>query len=177
MSGRFGDAVSRRGSCGRGDPLHIAFASAHGLVPGQAVTAGGEIRFAAAIVDVKRSSLTRHSQLPRRESQTGPTVTYQPANDLSSVTIFDYWSPATSVQRILSGAAVDELKVDVNGDFHEFVFSGQARDLVDNSSFESGQCGLSAFLQSHRSRATPTQLCRGTSVRCGWEALPIGSSH
>jgi hypothetical protein len=70
---------------------------------------------------------------------------YQTAEALSSVTLFDYWSPSTAVQRILAGMAVDTLSIKLNGDFHEFNFSGQAQDLVDTSSFESGQFGLSAF--------------------------------
>jgi hypothetical protein len=41
--------------------------------------------------------------------------------------------------------AIDTLSIKVNGDFHEFDFSGQAQDLVDTASFASGQFGLSAF--------------------------------
>jgi hypothetical protein len=41
--------------------------------------------------------------------------------------------------------AVDTLSIKVNGDFHEFDFSGQAQDVVDTTSFESGQCQMPAF--------------------------------
>ena len=70
---------------------------------------------------------------------------YQPAESLSSVTLFDYWSPQSSVQRVVAGMAIDTVSIKVNGDFHEFDFSGQAQDLVDTASFESGQFGLSTF--------------------------------
>jgi hypothetical protein len=40
---------------------------------------------------------------------------------------------------------LDQLTVKINGDFHEFDFSGQAQDVVDSSSFQNGQCGLSTF--------------------------------
>jgi hypothetical protein len=70
---------------------------------------------------------------------------YSTAESLSSLTLFDYWSPSTSVQRVLAGMAVDTLSIKLNGDFHEFDFSGQAQDLVDTSSFVSGQFGLTAF--------------------------------
>jgi len=124
----------------------IGFTGPHGLVPGQAVTSGGEIRFAAAIVDSQTVQLNApFSAAPSGGSQTGITATLQPSSNLSSVTVFDYWSPGTSVQRILPGAAVDTVTVSVNGDFHEFVFAGQAQDLVDSSSFGGGQGGLSAF--------------------------------
>ena len=65
--------------------------------------------------------------------------------ELPSVTVFDYWSPSSAVQRLLSGAAVDQMQVQVNGDFHEIWFSGVARDLVDNSGSLSGLDLLTAF--------------------------------
>jgi hypothetical protein len=128
------------------NPSTISFASPHGLVPGQAVTSGGEIRFAAAIVDSQTIQVNApFSATLTAGSQTGATAGVQPASNLSSVTIFDYWSPGTAVQRILPGAAVDTFTISVNGDFQEFVFSGQAQDLLDSSSFGAGQAGLSAF--------------------------------
>jgi hypothetical protein len=128
------------------NPSQIAFAAPHGLAPGQAVTSGGDIRFVAAIVDSQTIQLNApFTVAPSANSQTGPTATYQPATNLQSITLFDYWNPATAVQRVLAGAAIDALTVKVNGDFHQFNFSGQARDLVDSSSFETGQCGLASF--------------------------------
>ncbi|HYL37176.1 MAG TPA: hypothetical protein VEV17_14765 [Bryobacteraceae bacterium] len=128
------------------DPGKLAFTLPHGLMPGRAVISGSEIRFASAIIDDHTVQLNAPFTVsPAANSQSGPTAAFQPATTLGSVTIFDYWSPATSVQRILSGAAVDSLTLAVNGDFHEFIFSGPARDLVDSSSFQSGQCGLTAF--------------------------------
>ncbi len=128
------------------DPSRIAFTTPHGLTPGQAVTNGGEIRFAAAIVDDHRILLNApFTESPAAGSLVGRSAVYTPARDLKSVTIFDYWSPGTSVQRILCGAALDRLTVKVNGDFHEFSFAGMGRDLVDSSSFEGGQSGLTAF--------------------------------
>ena len=46
---------------------------------------------------------------------------------------------------MISGAAVDEFQVKVNGDYHEFAFSGPARDVIDLDSFADGQGGLSSF--------------------------------
>jgi hypothetical protein len=61
------------------------------------------------------------------------------------VSIFDYWSPATAVQRLLCGAGVDQMYIVVNGDYHEFHFKGIAKDLVDSASFESGAAQLQSF--------------------------------
>ncbi|HLH00340.1 MAG TPA: hypothetical protein VKX49_28805 [Bryobacteraceae bacterium] len=136
-----GGAVAQASTSG-----NVVFAAPHGLAPGQALTSGGEIRFAAAIVDNQTVQLNAPFSAPLNiGAQTGPTAAIQPATDLSSVTIFDYWSPGSAVQRILSGAAVDSFTVAVNGDFHEFVFAGQAQDLLDSSSFVSGQAQVSAF--------------------------------
>ncbi|MDE3196799.1 MAG: hypothetical protein KGN84_10675, partial [Acidobacteriota bacterium] len=50
-----------------------------------------------------------------------------------------------AVQRVLSGAAVDETTIKLNGDFHEFEFKGMAQDAIDSVSFASGQGGVTAF--------------------------------
>jgi hypothetical protein len=128
------------------DAAGVTFTAPHGLVPGQAIASAGDLRFVAAIVDDHTVQLNvPFATTPAANSPIGPTAVYAPAKDLKSVTLFDYWSPATSVQRILSGAALDKLAVKVNGDFHEFTFTGMARDLVDSSSFEGGQAGLTSF--------------------------------
>jgi hypothetical protein len=124
----------------------LAFTAAHGLAPGAGVTSGGELRFVTVVVDANTVQLNApFSATPNANSQTGPTTTYQTAENLSSLTLFDYWSPLTAVQRVLAGVAVDTLSIKVNGDFHEFDFSGQAQDLVNTASFQSGQFGLSNF--------------------------------
>ena len=117
----------------------LGFAAAHGLSAGQAVMCGGEIRFAAAIVDPNTVQLNAPlTTAPAAGAAVGATVTYVPATELPSATIFDYWSPATAVQRVLGGAAVDQMAIEINGDYHEFHFSGLAQDVVDSSSFSSG---------------------------------------
>jgi hypothetical protein len=124
----------------------VAFSAAHGLSVGQAVANAGEIRFVAAI----ENSTTVFLIAPFTGGVTagtvlGPTLTYPLGSDLGSVSIFDYWDPAGAVQRILNGAAIDSLKVKVNGDFQEFVFAGPSQDLLDSASFTSGQGGLTQF--------------------------------
>jgi hypothetical protein len=127
-------------------PSKLAFSAPHGLVPEQALTHGGEIRFVAAIVDALQVQLNAPlSVTPAAGDPVGPTITYFPATDIPSMSIFDYWSPTTAVQRILSGAAVSKMQIDVNGDFHQFVFSGPAQDLIDSASFANGQGQLSSF--------------------------------
>jgi hypothetical protein len=124
----------------------ISFTGAHGLVANQAVSFGSELRFVAAVVDASNVIINApFSVQPPPGATLSGTITYLPATELPSVSIFDYWSPATAVQRILNGAAIDKMSLNVNGDYHEFEFSGIAKDLIDSSSFESGDAGLTSF--------------------------------
>jgi hypothetical protein len=124
----------------------LSFAAAHGLTPGQAVTFGGELRFVCSIVDQTTVELSSpFTVTPTASSPIGPTVTYRPATSLGSVSIFDYWCPSAAVQRVLCGAGVDQMKININGDYHEFEFSGMAADVIDSTSFEAQQGGLASF--------------------------------
>ncbi len=117
----------------------LTFTGPHGLSVGQAISSGGDVRFVTAIVNSETVQLNAPLTVtPGTGAMTGPTVTYTPSNELPSVSIFDYWDPSTAVQRLLSGAAVDQMNILVNGDFHEFQFQGMAQDVLDTSSFAGG---------------------------------------
>jgi hypothetical protein len=120
----------------------LAFTAPHGLSTGQAVSSGGEIRFVAAIVDAATVQLNvPFTAPPASGAPIGAAVTYTPTTELPSVSVFDYWDPATAVQRVLCGGAVDQMEIDLNGDYHEFRFSGQAQDVVDSASFGNSSGG------------------------------------
>jgi hypothetical protein len=124
----------------------LGFGAAHGLSVGQAVCCAGEIRFVAAIVDATTVQLNAPFTIPPATGATlGAAVTYVLATELPSVSVFDYWSPATAVQRLLCGAAVDQMEILVNGDYHEFRFSGLAQDVVDSSTFSGDAGQLQSF--------------------------------
>jgi hypothetical protein len=124
----------------------VAFGAPHGLTPGQAIVSGGEIRFVAAVVDPTTIILNAPlSAAPVPGVPISPTATYSLASALPSVSLYDYWDPSTAVQRIISGAAVDQATIKLNGDFHEFEFKGQGQDIVDSASFTAGQAGASVF--------------------------------
>jgi hypothetical protein len=124
----------------------LAFAAAHGLSVGQAVSAGGELRFVAAIVDTVTVQLNApFANTPATGATLGASITYTPSTELPSASIFDYWDPSTAVQRFLSGVAVDQLEILVNGDFHEFHFSGMAQDVVDSSSYTGTVADATSF--------------------------------
>jgi len=124
----------------------VTFSGNHGLTAGQAVSFGGEIRFVATVINATSVELNAPFTLvPTGGSPLNPTITYGPATHLPSVSIYDYWSPSTAVQRIVAGAGIDRMKIKVNSDYHEFAFQGEARDLIDSASFAAGLAGLSAF--------------------------------
>jgi hypothetical protein len=125
---------------------NISFATPHQLVPGQAVTSAGEIRFVAAVLDAQNIVLNApFSAAPAVGASIGQTATYSLAEQLPSVSLFDYWDPATAVQRVICGAGVDEMTLKLNGDFHQFAFKGTAQDLIDSASFAAGQGGQTVF--------------------------------
>lgn len=129
-----------------GSPTAMTFTAAHGLVVGQAVTFGGEMRFVTSVTNATTMVVNAPFAVPPvAGSVFGATATYPLATELVSASIFDYWDPAGAVQRVLNGAAMDVMKVKVNGDFHEFEFSGPARDILDSASFEAGQAGLITY--------------------------------
>jgi hypothetical protein len=113
---------------------------------GQGVSCNGEIRFVTAIVSPTAVQVnTPFSNAPAAGTEIAPSISYFPATELPSVSIFDYWDPSTALQRILCGAAVDQMTVKVNGDFHQFEFEGMAQDLLDSSSFAAGMGQMNNF--------------------------------
>jgi hypothetical protein len=117
----------------------------HGLSPGQAVTSGAELRFVAGVPNSTTVVINAPFSNATVGSAVGPTMTYKLGTSVPSTTIYDYWDPSTAVQRMLNGAAVDVMKITVNGDYQEFEFSGQSQDLLDSASFTSGQGALTQF--------------------------------
>lgn len=120
----------------------------HGLTVGAAVSFNGEIRFVASIIDPSTFAINAPFSSTIANGQTlSPAITYLVKSSLPSVTIYDYWDPSSTVSRIVAGAAVDMLDITVNGDYHEFAFSGPAADLIDSTTFTQGAGGLTAFPQ------------------------------
>ncbi len=128
------------------DGANIGFSAPHGLTVGQAVASANEVRFVAAIGDPSSVVLNApFTTVPAAGATIQATVTYSPATTLPSVSVFDYWNPSSAVQRVLHGATVDTMEIRVNGDFHEFEFSGLAQDVIDSSSFAAGVASLQSF--------------------------------
>ena len=129
-------------------PMTLQTASAHGLSFGAGVSTGNEIRFVAGTPDPSTILLNAPFSTPISAGATlSPVISYSLANQLPSLTLFDYWDPQHAVDRIVTGAGVDSLEFSVNGDYHEFVFRGPAADLLDTTSFVQGSAGLTSYPQ------------------------------
>jgi hypothetical protein len=140
-------AMYAGGTAGAGSSgTSLVFAAPHGLAIGQGVSCNGEIRFVTAIVSATGVQLNApFAIVPAAGTEIAPSISYFPATDLPSVSIFDYWDPSNALQRILCGAAVNKMTVKVNGDFHTFEFNGMAQDLLDSASFTAGEGQMTSF--------------------------------
>ena len=124
----------------------INFSSSHGLVERQAFGFNGELRFVESVVSSTSVQVNApFSTAPASGNSLTAAVSYFPADDLPSVSVFDYWDPGAAVDRILVGGVCDRMQIKVNSDFHELEFSGEAQDVIDTVSFTSGQGQLSSF--------------------------------
>lgn len=122
----------------------VTFGSAHGLQPGDAITLGGELRVVTACPDGQTVWVS--APFSGQAGQvTGGAVSYGLSLRLPSVSVYEYWTPEAAVQRILNGCVVDEMGVELNGDFHEFTFRGMAAGVIDDKTFEEQAGGLASF--------------------------------
>ncbi len=127
-------------------PTEVVTGSPHGFAVGQAICWQNEIRFITAVLNAYTFTFNApFSVYPSSGVLLNPTVTYRLAEALPSFTLCDYWEIDSVVSRLLSGCAVDSMNVVVNGDYHEFSFSGPASELVDSMSFSPGSAGLNDF--------------------------------
>jgi hypothetical protein len=128
------------------DSLHLATQTPHGLQPGYGISQGSEVRFVASVLDEVTVLLNApFSVAPAGGSLLSTCLNYPLANTLPSVSVFDYWDPATAIDRIITGSTVDALNISLNGSFHEMNFAGLAANIVDSESFTMGTSGLQTF--------------------------------
>ncbi len=126
--------------------LQVQTTTSHGLSVGSGVSFSGEVRFVTGVVDTQTFLINApFNSALQQGSSLASCTTYSLATVLPSVTVYDYWDPITTVSRLIVGGAVDTLSVSVNGDYHEFAFTGSAANLLDSCSFSSGLAGLANY--------------------------------
>ncbi len=124
--------------------MTATFGAPHGLQPGDGIVLGSELRVVTACPDAQTAWLSAPLS-GQAGSTTGGAVSYGLALKPPSVSLYEYWTPETAVQRILNGCVVDEMSVELNGDFHELGFRGMAAGVIDSKTFEAQQGGLTSF--------------------------------
>ncbi len=126
--------------------LELVTATEHNLTVGCAVSWLGEIRFVSGVLNPYTFTINApFSTSIQSGDLLGPTVTYKLSSNLPSLTLYDYWESQNSIDRVIPGAAVNSMHISVNGDNHEFTFSGAASDIVDARSFSPGASGMAVF--------------------------------
>jgi hypothetical protein len=108
--------------------LQVDFPAPHGLSEGYAINVNGELRFVESVPSATSVMVCAPFTATSGATVVFPAVAYSPAKVLPSVSLFDYWDPSTTVQRVLRGAGVDEMDVQVDGTEHRMVFRGPAAE-------------------------------------------------
>ena len=151
-------------------------AQPHGLSAGQGVSCNGEIRFVDAILDSSTITLNvPFTKAVQAGQSLGRTVTYTLGDDLKPITLYDYWDPQEAIQRGVAGFVVDEMRVNINGDFHEMSFSGEGRTFFDSSSFAEGIVGLTEYPPEPVLGDYPASLIPG-SLGQAWVGSTVSQS-
>jgi hypothetical protein len=127
------------------DARQLSFGAPHGLQEGDAVVVGSELRFVESVPSATQVSLVAPLSLEAGAATVLPAVRYAPAATMPSVTIYDYWDPATAVQRVVTGAGVDEMELRIDGTEHRLRFRGPVAQHIDSASFAPQMGGLAQF--------------------------------
>jgi hypothetical protein len=126
--------------------VQIQTQTPHNLSVGSAISSNGETRFVTLVQDAATVSINvPFSVVPGVEDVLATTVGYKLANQLPSVSLYDYWDPVSAVSRLITGAGVDKFQIDVKGDVHSLYFSGPAADILDSCSGVFGVSGITSF--------------------------------
>lgn len=129
-----------------GNGAELDFPAAHNLAVGSGVTVGGEMRIVASVPSATSVRLSAPlTSTVSGSAQVMAAAAYVPTKVLPSVSLFDYWDPSSTVQRIVRGAGVDEMDVLVDGTEHKLVFRGPAADQLGSAAFQASKSGLTAF--------------------------------
>ncbi|MBZ2184779.1 MAG: hypothetical protein K7J46_08695 [Bryobacter sp.] len=105
------------------------------LTIGMGLAFGAEIRFVASIAGPRDFTLNAPFSVqlaPASDLQVCANLA--PGDAVRPLSILDTWAPAQAVQRLVSGAVTDQMRIRVNNDFLEVETRGYATSLYDNVS-------------------------------------------
>ncbi|MBM3758872.1 MAG: hypothetical protein FJW36_01365 [Acidobacteria bacterium] len=105
------------------------------LTIGMGLSFGSEIRFVESISGPRDFTLnTPFSIQLSSGAQLDGCANLSTGDSVNAMSVLDTWAPSQAIQRFLTGAVADQMKITVNNDFLEIGAKGFARNLFDNVS-------------------------------------------
>jgi hypothetical protein len=105
------------------------------LTIGTGLAFGSEIRFVESISGPRDFTLNAPFSIQLSSgAQLDGCANLASGDAANSMAILDSWAPSQAVQRFVTGAVSDQLKISVNNDFLEIAAKGYARNLYDSVS-------------------------------------------
>ncbi len=102
---------------------------------GMGLSFGSEIRFIESISGPRDFTLNAAFSVQLASgAQLDGCANLSLGESVNPMSILDSWAPSQSIQRFVTGAVTDLLKVSINNDFLEISAKGYARNLYDNVS-------------------------------------------
>ena len=150
------------------------FSGSHGLVLRQAFGFNGEIRFVTQVVNSTTVQVNAaFSSAPASGNALTAAVTYFPADELPSVSVFDYWDPVKRGGQDRGWAPLATgCRCESMGTITRWSSAASAQDVIDTVSFAAGQGGLSSFPSEPAIDAEVSRSrCRGISGQA-WLGSP-----
>lgn len=115
--------------------MNVTLTADAALSIGMGLAAGSEIRFIASIAGPRDFTLNAPFTAQLSNGSTlDLCANLAPGDSVRSMSILDTWAPAQAVQRFITGAVADQMRIRVNNDFLEIETKGYARSLYDNVS-------------------------------------------
>lgn len=105
------------------------------LTIGLGLAFGSEIRFVESISGPRDFTLNAPFSIQLSAgAQLDGCANLSSGDSVNPMSILDTWAPSQAIQRFVTGAVTDQMKITVNNDFLEIAAKGFARSLYDNVS-------------------------------------------
>lgn len=103
------------------------------LLVGNGLSFGDEIRFVKSIIDDRTFELSSSFSAPLN---TGALLfgccDFRPGNEVQTFGMFEFWRPASAVQRVINGVCADRTTIEINSDFVSMSINAVAKSMTDS---------------------------------------------
>lgn len=113
----------------------ISVQSESQLLVGSGLSFGDEIRFVKSILNERTFELSSAFTAPLSAgSMLLGCCDFRPGSEVQTFGIFEFWRPATAVQRALNGVCADRTTIEINSDFVSMSVVAFAKSMADSVS-------------------------------------------